>query len=603
MTFNTGNPIGSTDARDLSDNAENFDKALGTLDATWTDRLGVTRDSFEGRLAKGSFYRVGDFTTGYTLTNMRQTLEYNGHEYSWAGAFPKVVAAGATPETSGGIGAGAWIDRTDSTLRSFLASSLAASNIGTTKEISVEQRLLDIENSIPSQTPAFQQPSSLRESLASLLVYGIDNARNNILIIGDSITKNVGASNPKFSYAACLGKALANFYKKGYGYPLHLNISNAMDIVSYTGTVGQSGLGAESVTVSSSQALTICKSEAIAVAVVIDGPNSSCSTIELRINGVAVASAPKPTGNPGIAFLVSPYKEWESCDVVTISPVGGSMVVLGATPLKRGDYNNPGNTSPLIITCGASGQSFDYYTNNISQVGTLLNSLNADSPATCIIALGTNSIYNNTQAQTPSEYISSLTALIAAIAASATTNIVLTIPPKANETLWPVIKSGYTYDDYVAAIKSFASSTVYDVIDLNIPELPYVDGVHPNDAGHISIAKRYCDFLSISADFGLPQIKLTSFLSGASPVIITNGYVSVDRNGTVTLKGKVNPNGAGTNLLTTLPIVYRPSVMRKFVVPLDTNGFGIVTIDVNGEVRMAHSSITWTYAYLDGISF
>jgi hypothetical protein len=48
---------------------------------------------------------------------MRQTLEYNGHEYSWAGTFPKVVPAGSTPATSGGIGAGAWVDRTDVTLR------------------------------------------------------------------------------------------------------------------------------------------------------------------------------------------------------------------------------------------------------------------------------------------------------------------------------------------------------------------------------------------------------------------------------------------------------------------------------------------------------
>ena len=119
-TFNTGNPIGSTDARDLSDNAENFDTALGTIAPTWVDRLGVTRDSFEGRLAKGSFYRVGTFAAGYTLTNMRQTLEHDGHEYSWSGAFPKVVAAGATPETSGGIGAGAWVDRADVTLRTEL---------------------------------------------------------------------------------------------------------------------------------------------------------------------------------------------------------------------------------------------------------------------------------------------------------------------------------------------------------------------------------------------------------------------------------------------------------------------------------------------------
>lgn len=122
-TFNTRNPIGSTDARDLSDNAENFDKALNSNETAWTDRLGVTRDTFEGALSKLSFYRVGTFAAGYTLTNMRQTLEYNGHEYSWAGTFPKVVAAGATPATSGGVGAGAWVDRTEDTLRSDLAGN------------------------------------------------------------------------------------------------------------------------------------------------------------------------------------------------------------------------------------------------------------------------------------------------------------------------------------------------------------------------------------------------------------------------------------------------------------------------------------------------
>ena len=117
-TFNTGNPIGSTDARDLSDNAENFDKAINSIESTWNDRLGVTRDTLEGALSKLSFYRVGTFAAGYTLTNMRQTLEYSGNEYSWAGSFPKVVAAGATPATSGGIRAGAWVDRTQETLRS-----------------------------------------------------------------------------------------------------------------------------------------------------------------------------------------------------------------------------------------------------------------------------------------------------------------------------------------------------------------------------------------------------------------------------------------------------------------------------------------------------
>lgn len=142
-TYNTGNPIGSTDSRDRLDNSENLDYAMNSLEPTWGDRFGRTRDSFEGALSKLSFYRVGTFSAGYTLTNMRQTLEHDGHEYGWAGTFPKVVAAGATPTTSGGIGAGAWVDRTDVTLRSELASSEGAGLVGTTNGLTVADSVDD----------------------------------------------------------------------------------------------------------------------------------------------------------------------------------------------------------------------------------------------------------------------------------------------------------------------------------------------------------------------------------------------------------------------------------------------------------------------------
>lgn len=42
-TYNTGNPIGSTDPRDLYDNAENFDTAINSQTSTYVDRKGVTR--------------------------------------------------------------------------------------------------------------------------------------------------------------------------------------------------------------------------------------------------------------------------------------------------------------------------------------------------------------------------------------------------------------------------------------------------------------------------------------------------------------------------------------------------------------------------------
>ncbi len=55
MAFNTGNPIGSNDARDLSDNAENFDLASISTTDTFQDRLSVTRDTITGRIKKMGF--------------------------------------------------------------------------------------------------------------------------------------------------------------------------------------------------------------------------------------------------------------------------------------------------------------------------------------------------------------------------------------------------------------------------------------------------------------------------------------------------------------------------------------------------------------------
>lgn len=42
-TFNTGNPLGSSDPRDLYDNAENLDEAVNSQARQWVDRLGKAR--------------------------------------------------------------------------------------------------------------------------------------------------------------------------------------------------------------------------------------------------------------------------------------------------------------------------------------------------------------------------------------------------------------------------------------------------------------------------------------------------------------------------------------------------------------------------------
>lgn len=50
-TYNTGNPLGSTDPKDLYDNAQNLDTALNSSDLTWTDRLGNLRPTFQGAVS------------------------------------------------------------------------------------------------------------------------------------------------------------------------------------------------------------------------------------------------------------------------------------------------------------------------------------------------------------------------------------------------------------------------------------------------------------------------------------------------------------------------------------------------------------------------
>lgn len=131
--YNTGNPIESTDVRDMSDNAKNFDDFANSKSNEFTDRFGVERKTihgmnsqFDSHILNMGFTRVGTFAAGATLTNPRQTLLWaiadggDGQEYGWSGSFipsGKVVPPLSTPNTTGGISVGAWISRFDPELR------------------------------------------------------------------------------------------------------------------------------------------------------------------------------------------------------------------------------------------------------------------------------------------------------------------------------------------------------------------------------------------------------------------------------------------------------------------------------------------------------
>lgn len=72
------------------------------------------------------------FENGFNVTTWNEVLlwEEDGAYYRWDGTLPKNVPAGSTPETSGGIGLGAWVSVGDASLRSDLSKSTGAELLG-----------------------------------------------------------------------------------------------------------------------------------------------------------------------------------------------------------------------------------------------------------------------------------------------------------------------------------------------------------------------------------------------------------------------------------------------------------------------------------------
>src|SRR5690625_4041547 len=116
-TYNTGNPIGSKDPRDLYDNAENLDEAVNTRQAeSWDDRFGVARKTWWGMerefdtdqasrvnrfntfIASSGYQFLGDYAADIEIT------EYNQIVRDANGEFWRVSGQVGLPYTTTGAG-------------------------------------------------------------------------------------------------------------------------------------------------------------------------------------------------------------------------------------------------------------------------------------------------------------------------------------------------------------------------------------------------------------------------------------------------------------------------------------------------------------------
>ncbi len=197
--YGTNKPLGSTDPKELFDNAQNFDYAMNSITAAiWLDRFGRSRHTWYGlegmaiktisdindagkqAIRELGYITMDSFQAGATLTLPNQILRdtTTGEYYRWDGTFPKSVPAGSTPSSAGGIAVGAWL-------------------------------------SVPLLTHINPDPHG---SVVQAMVNGMPVK---ICVVGDSITNGVTVSTP-FPYR--LGEILREWYnnpnieiiKRGY---------------------------------------------------------------------------------------------------------------------------------------------------------------------------------------------------------------------------------------------------------------------------------------------------------------------------------------------------------------------------------------------------
>jgi len=137
-TYGTGNPVlpdGSIDVRDGIDNLQSLDVFMNADEDTYNQRDGGIVKTRAGAVRDIGVQRVGDFTTGCTVTERNQGVLYetDGTIYVWLGALPKVIPPASSPSATGGISpSGDWLDIGDASLRSDLLMADGSTLIGET---------------------------------------------------------------------------------------------------------------------------------------------------------------------------------------------------------------------------------------------------------------------------------------------------------------------------------------------------------------------------------------------------------------------------------------------------------------------------------------
>ncbi|WP_337240521.1 SGNH/GDSL hydrolase family protein [Proteus faecis] len=502
-TIPTQNPVPSESPRDLKYNSSKFDEFVTSNNHFYTDRFGKKHYTIDGinYLSKQAMLNYGyitkrSFESGNTIINPNDVLlwESNGEYYRWDGELPKVVSAGSTPESAGGIDNGKWKSVGDATLRERVDN-------------------IDALN-IPSHITGGDVYTDFSMQQYQMPALNVISGNCSVMLIGDSITTGVGANNNTEKYTYNFFRSLFNMVDHGFGndigfgYETYIEMEQAIRTagVTTTGSITRDGVVMSRLLLLNNEHVQITGRELAVIGCVYDG-GSTTGNIEISVNGsiIKTITTNKTSGlkDSGLVVLMDGFLCSES-DVIKIKAIDGSVKITAINTFKTDIYNdNHIVSSPIAYVVSKSGWAYQDFISpeKVDEISFYANLYRGSTNKLFILNLGTNNIYNPSASKTPDEYISLLNTLILEIRKKVSrANFAIAVPLRADESKWNSEKGEYF--TYVNKILSYCKNNNHLAIrlDRTIMSLSgkfYTDGVHPDQSGHKFLAMKLCESLFI----------------------------------------------------------------------------------------------------------
>lgn len=423
------------------------------------------------------------------------------------------------------------------------------------------------------------------------------------IVIGDSITRGNGSSEIKTSYIYQLMRSIWNSFDGGFnqdrGFQYEMNL-NGLQLasqpgVSTNGTFVDGGPASKVVSLSDGQKIDVTGIEVATFDIIYDA-SLSTGNIELQLNGVTFRTITVAGTGYKTTFQTNVLsgRYTKETDILTVKSSGGTVLVNGLLHFRLS------TNSPICFVSAESGWTLQHHIDNANSLAEIVDVIASSRAKTIMINVGTNDIFSSL-AKTPADYVSNLDELINTYKAKfgQNTTFLVSIPPKSDESIWPAKKGNYY--EYVSEILLYCKMNHHAAVRLDKCGLSYdtglyKDGIHPNNNGHLVLAREYAQALRIP--FKTNAIKtVVALQKNPSGAVITYndtwGFFSSENfnvkglveGNVLRLSGMAQPNGSTSTTVGTLPIGYRPK-RTSYIVVSTNSGVQKCTINSNGTISI-----------------